>query len=82
VAIGRLTVFLTRDLRDWIDARISDGQFASASDYVATLLRNDRQRLHTDALLIEGIESGEPIEPGPEHWQAKKAKLKRHTAIR
>ena len=53
---------LPAPMRDWVEARVETGNYASASDYVRDLIRKDREyRGKREALmqsLIEGEESG------------------------
>lgn len=39
-----MTVSLPEPMKDWIDSQVSNGEYASASDYVRDLVRRDRQR--------------------------------------
>jgi antitoxin ParD1/3/4 len=43
-------------MRAFIEARISMGEYQSASDYLCDLIRHDREE--TERLLVEGLESG------------------------
>ena len=52
-----LNISITQKMRDYIDQQISDGDFASASDYVRSLIRADSEK-RLERLLIEGAKSG------------------------
>ena len=57
--MATLNVSMPEAMRSWIDAQISAGQYANASDYIGDLIRHDQR--HRDALrlaLIEGEKSG------------------------
>ncbi|WP_206352367.1 ribbon-helix-helix domain-containing protein [Tautonia rosea] len=57
---------------------MTEGGYSSASEYVRDLIRADQKRQseeRIDALLIEGLDSGELIEVTPEYWEAKRQKL-------
>lgn len=61
-----MNVSLPRSLRSFVDARVSDSCYTSASEYIRELIRKDRdQRSAQDrleSLVAEGIASG-PAEP-------------------
>ncbi len=42
--MATMTVSLPDPMKDWIEAQISRGEYASASDYVRDLVRRDRER--------------------------------------
>ncbi len=79
MATERLTVSLAPELRHWIDNAIESGGYSSASDFVATLVRNHRRGEQLDHLLAEGLESGPSIKPGDTYWSDKKAALTRQS---
>jgi antitoxin ParD1/3/4 len=57
-----MNISLPAPMRDWVEAQVDGGSYASASDYVRDLIRKDREyRGKREALLqalIEGEESG------------------------
>ncbi len=59
-------ITLNDELGDFVDRQVRDGNYASANDVVEAglrLLREDDAKLEAlKAALIEGEESGEPIE--------------------
>ena len=62
-----ITVNLTEDLKTFVESQVDRGEYQSASEYIATLLaraRDGEDRL--ESLLIEGIDSGQPITLGNE----------------
>ena len=64
------------NLKAWIDTQIQAGNYSSASDYVRDLIRTDQRRTyHIDELLLDGLDSGEPIEVNEDYWLDKKAQL-------
>lgn len=73
-----MNIALPESLKTFVQERVADGGYSSVSEYVRELIRADqKQRLEArvDALLLEGLNSGEPIEVTPEYWEAKKRKL-------
>ncbi len=75
MATERLTVSLAPELRHWIDSAIESGGYSSASDFVATLVRNHRRGEQLDHLLAEGLGSGAPFTPDEKYWVNKKSAL-------
>lgn len=41
--MATLTVSLPETMKDWIEAQVEDGTFASASDYLSDLVRRDQE---------------------------------------
>ena len=80
MASERLTISLAPELRHWIDSAIDSGGYSSASDFVATLVRNHRRGEQLDQLLAEGLESGPPVAPDENYWDDKKAALAKNAA--
>ncbi len=76
MATERLTVSLAPELRHWIDSAIESGGYSSASDFVATLVRNHRRAEQLDQLLAAGLASGPSLTPDDNYWRDKKAALK------
>ncbi len=55
-----ITVSLSDDLKQFVDGQVEGGAYGNASDYIGKLLiqvKSGKQRL--EALLIDGLESGE-----------------------
>jgi antitoxin ParD1/3/4 len=67
---------------DFVDHQVASGRYSSVSEYVRELIREDEKRRAEDkleALLLEGLNSGDPIEVTPEYWERKRQQLtKRH----
>ncbi len=51
--MATMTVSLPDPMKDWIEARIGRGDYASVSDYVRDLVRRDRARQEQDLTLDE-----------------------------
>jgi antitoxin ParD1/3/4 len=60
--MATMTVSLPDPMKDWVEAQIQTGAYASSSDYVRDLIRRDReQKARVDALrklIDEAEESG------------------------
>lgn len=71
-----LNISLPQNLREWIDARIMKGDYNSASDYMRDLIRNDQKKyIDLDEVLLEGINSGNPVEASAHFWEKKRQRL-------
>jgi antitoxin ParD1/3/4 len=51
-----LHISMPHEMRAFIEARVSTGEYQSASDYLRDLIKHDREE--TERLLVEGLESG------------------------
>ena len=51
--MATMTVSLPDPLKDWIEAQIKQGDYASVSDYVRDLVRRDRDRREQELTLDE-----------------------------
>ena len=74
----KIEIVLSEDDREFIGSRIQERGFSSVSEYIAELIRSDRDRSareHLKELLLEGLNSGDPIEATDEWWEKKKAEL-------
>ena len=78
--MSALEINLSEDKREFIDQQVVAGQFSGPSDYIGRLVEAARiksLREHIDAQLIEGLESGPPIEATPEYWEKKREEWSR-----
>lgn len=68
--MSQVNVSLPPALKDWVDTRIAEGRYSSASDYFRDLVRRDQASVPDDvewvkAMLAEGMATGISDE-GPE----------------
>lgn len=73
-----LNISLPDSMRAFIDEQIAQGGYSTASEYIRDLIRQAQKRAaqeKLDSLLLEGLESGEPIEVTDEWWQEKQKRL-------
>jgi antitoxin ParD1/3/4 len=80
-----MNIALPESMKQFVQARVSEGGYSSVSEYVRELIRADQKRRaeeRVDALLLEGLDSGEPIEVTNEYWEQKKRKLAERLAKR
>ena len=64
--MASLHVSIPGPMRDWVESRTENGQYANNSDYVRDLIRKDQERAGKfealQAAITKGLESGEPQE--------------------
>jgi antitoxin ParD1/3/4 len=73
-----MNIALPEAMKHFVQERVSQGGYSSVSEYVRELIRADQKRKveeRIDALLLEGLDSGEPIPVTKEYWEEKKRKL-------
>jgi antitoxin ParD1/3/4 len=73
-----LNISLPEKMREYVNEKVAEGGYSTASEYVRQLIREDQKRAareRVDALLLEGIQSGPPIEATDEWWQEKETRL-------
>ena len=82
MAMASLNISLPQSLKDYVEDRVSVGGYSTPSEYLRELLRQDQKQRTEDkleTLLLEGLESGEPIEITPEYWENKRKRLVERT---
>lgn len=84
MAVDTINFSLPEVLKQFVDVRVSTGGYGSASEYLRELIRRDQEeqrrsrerKEHLEALLLEGINSGEPIAWNAEHHEQHLQRLK------
>ena len=73
-----MNIALPESMKHFVQGRVTEGGYSSVSEYVRDLIRADQKRTigeRIDTLLLEGLDSGQPIPVTPEYWQEKKRRL-------
>jgi antitoxin ParD1/3/4 len=73
-----MNIALPESMKQFVQERVSGGGYSSVSEYIRELIRADQKRMaqeRIDALLLEGLDSGQPIPVTQEYWEEKKRKL-------
>ena len=73
-----IAITLPLALKEFVEAQAGENGCATPSDYVCSLISAAQKRQaeeKLEALLLEGLESGPPIEVTPEYWEKKRARL-------
>jgi antitoxin ParD1/3/4 len=78
-----LNISLPQSLKDYVEDQVQTGGYSTPSEYVRELLRQDQDRRageKLEALLLDGLHSGDPIKITPEYWETKRKQLiERHS---
>ena len=73
-----MNIALPESMKHFVQERVSEGGYSSVSEYVRELIRVDQKRKteeRIDALLLEGLQSGDAVPVTQEYWDEKKRKL-------
>ena len=78
------SIILPDEIQSVIDAEVREQGLQGASEYLTRLVREDQER-RTDeaieALALEGLASGEPVEMTAESWRELRLELHRQAGI-
>jgi len=69
---------------EFVDEQVRLGRYSSVSDYVCELIRDDARRKvgeRLEALLLEGLHSGDPIFVTGEFWEERRSELLRRADL-
>jgi antitoxin ParD1/3/4 len=73
-----MNIALPESMKHFVQERVTEGGYSSVSEYVRELIRADQKRKveeRIDTLLLEGVESGQPIPVTEAYWEEKKRNL-------
>ena len=73
-----MNISLPDSLKDYVKQRVAQRHYSNPSDYIRALIREDK--IHAaeedlERLLLEGLESGEPVPLDDAFWNKKRARL-------
>ena len=80
-----LNISLPDSMRAFIDEQTKTGAYSTASEYLRALVREDQKRRaqeHLEALLLEGLESGEREKLTPEDWEQVRQQVRKRLGER
>lgn len=66
-----MNISLPEQLKEFVDGQVGSGRYSSVSEYVRDLIRDDEKRKtqeRLEALLLEGIQSGDATEMTRQDW--------------
>ena len=73
-----VNISLPDQMKNFIDERLDEGRFSSTSEYFRDLVREDQKRRaqeRLETLLLQGLESGEPIDVTDQYIHMKRDEL-------
>ena len=79
-----MNISLPEKIQTFVEAQATAGGFSTISDYICHLILQEQKRLvqqelaqqeQLESLLLEGLESGDPIEVTDEWWDRKRSQL-------
>jgi antitoxin ParD1/3/4 len=73
-----LNISLPDAMRAFIDEEIAKGGYSTASEYIRDLIRQAQKKAEEkklETMLLEGLDSGEPIEVTDEWWEQKRTQI-------
>jgi len=74
-----MNISLPEGMSNFVQTRVENEQYATTSAYIQTLIRADQKKTaqeRLELLLLEGLDSGEPIEVTPAHLNDLKNRLR------
>ena len=78
MSMASLNISLPQSLKDFVEHRVKEVGCSTPSEYLRTLVREDRKRRaqeKLEALLLEGLNSGEPVEVNEGFWKEMRQEL-------
>jgi antitoxin ParD1/3/4 len=74
-----MNISLPDQVQSFVEAQAIAAGFSSVNDYVYHLILREQERIaqkdRVESLLVEGLESGEPIEITDDWWEQKRTRL-------
>jgi len=80
-----INISLPDHLKDFVEDQVGSGRFSSVSEYIRDLIRDDEKRRAQDkleALLMEGLQSGQPTEMTKQDWDGIRREAVRQFEVR
>lgn len=81
--MATMNISLPDPMKEFVEEQVLSGSYGNASEYIRGLLREAQVRKANEKLerlLIEGLNSGEPIEATPEFWANMRQDIATRTA--
>ena len=69
---------LPDNLKAFVDSQVQTGGYSTSSEYIRELIRQDQRKKleqRLSLLLLEGMQSGEPVAADAAYWNAKRHRL-------
>lgn len=74
--MGTVNLDLPEELQQFVNSQVELGEFECASQYIEALIERAKQgKDRLESLLIDGLDSGEPITLDAEQWSGIRAEV-------
>ena len=76
--MASLNISLPQSMKDFVEIQVQESGYSTPSEYIRALVREDQKRRIEEKLelmLVEGIESGDPIPVTPEFWEQRRKRI-------
>ena len=73
-----MNISLPENLKGFVDSQVQTGGYSTSSEYIRELIREDQKKKleqRLSLLLLEGMQSGEPVSADAAYWNAKRQRL-------
>ena len=77
--MATMTISLPEPMREFVESEVTSGNYGSASELFRELVRERQKRKsqeRLETLLLEGLESGQPIEVTQDYLDARRQALR------
>ena len=78
------TITIPEEVQLVVDAEVREGGYTDATEYLTRLVRQDQKRRakqELEAFVLEGIDSGDPMEMTAQAWRDLRLDLHRQAGI-
>ncbi|HEY9603483.1 MAG TPA: type II toxin-antitoxin system ParD family antitoxin [Allocoleopsis sp.] len=71
-----LNISLPEAIQSFVEQQVAQGGYSNVSEYILHLILQEQAKAaRVEALLLEGLDSGEPIAVTDEWWEQKRTQL-------
>ena len=71
-----LNISIPESMQDFVNQQITSGNYNNASEYILHLINiHQQQAIELETFLLEGVNSGPPIEVTESWWEEKRSML-------
>jgi antitoxin ParD1/3/4 len=84
-ALTSMSISVFASQKSYVETEAARGGYATPSEYMRELIRDDQKRKadeRLEALLLEGVASGEPVPMTKKHWEAIRDEVRRYAGTR
>ncbi|MEO0843958.1 MAG: type II toxin-antitoxin system ParD family antitoxin [Cyanobacteria bacterium J06643_5] len=77
--MSTMNISLPDPMRAFVEEQVKQKGYSTASEYIRHLIRTEQENVESkrvEALLLEGLDSGEKIEISDEWWEKKREELR------